>query len=221
VGFYEGNYVSRDGGALACLVVEVDQDYYAAGEEVGGGGIAQLVFEGPGFGAYAGGASVDVDGGGIEDGFEEVDFGAGYCEVEGVGVGQAGDVGVVGYASGLDVCQVGRIIDMIEHITIRKSHGFCVAEAPFLTGLIFVVHGCEFIEADLLIRVTSMGMGGRCLGCWEKEMCKAVSLFTRMSTHVDVAEADFDGVDEAPFLIDRISIHVFQLGCMGLAGLSY
>ena len=42
-----------------------------------------------------------------------------------------------------------------------------------------------------------------------------------MIEHVDVAEADFDGVDEAPFLIDRISVHVFQSGYMGLAGLSY
>src|SRR6476469_165555 len=79
VGFYEGNYVIGDGGALACLVVEVDEDGGAAGQDVGGGGVAQIVLEGPRFCADAGGASVDVDGGGIEDGFEEVDFGAGYC----------------------------------------------------------------------------------------------------------------------------------------------
>lgn len=120
------------------MVVEVDQDCGAMGEEVGCGGVAKIVFEGPGLCAYTGGAGVDVDRGGEEDRLFEVDFGSGYREVEGVRVGKAGDVGIVGYASRFDVGEVGGVVDVVEHVDVAESDFYYVAEAPFLRGGICV-----------------------------------------------------------------------------------
>ena len=88
------------------------------------------MLEGPGGGADAGGAGVDVEGGGEEDGEEEVYFGVGDGHVEVAGVEDAGDVGVVGDAGGFYVGEVGGVVDVVEHVDVAEANGDGVAEVP-------------------------------------------------------------------------------------------
>ena len=122
--------VLGEGFGFVGVVVEVDYDCGGGGYDVVGLGVAELMVEGPGFGADAGGAGVDVEGGWEEDGDEEVDLGVGDGHVEVAGVEDAGDVGVVGYAGGFYVGEVGGVVDVVEHVDVAEANGDGVAEVP-------------------------------------------------------------------------------------------
>jgi hypothetical protein len=128
--FDEGDDFGGEGFGFAGVVVEVYQDGGDVGYDVIGLGVAELVFEGPGLGTDAGGAGVDVEGLAVEDGDEEVNFGAGDGHVEVAGVGDAGEVAIVGDASGFGVGEVGGVVDVDEHVDVAEADFGGVAEVP-------------------------------------------------------------------------------------------